>query len=242
MTIQSSGSLNFTQIATEKGFVGSVGLSLGFLSLNNINTLNPATKVAANTSTASGNYPDAVAPHRISEFYAYDHAYIVPTTTTTTAAATTTTTTAAATTSTTTAAATTSTTTAAATTSTTTGAPTTTTSTTAEPTTTTTTAAPTTTSTTTAAPSYSSISTWGYGSGSSAGDACPSNTAQGVTELFVLNSAPIQNGTTVYYEDTPGVYLPLDGQGLYWAQAPFASAQDSYIISSVGVLSAEHTC
>jgi hypothetical protein len=93
MTIKSSGSLSFTEIATEKGFVGSVGFPLGFLSINNINTLNPASKVPANTSTAPGNYPDGVAPHRISEFYAYDHTYSEPTTTTTTPAATTTTTT-----------------------------------------------------------------------------------------------------------------------------------------------------
>jgi hypothetical protein len=93
MTIKSSGSLSFTEIATEKGFVGSVGFPLGFLSINNINTLNPASKVPANTSTAPGNYPDGVAPHRISEFYAYDHTYSEPTTTTTTTAAATTTTT-----------------------------------------------------------------------------------------------------------------------------------------------------
>jgi hypothetical protein len=237
MAIVSSGQISIKDVGDEKGLASSE-LSLQSLSTSNINTLDPTSRVPDNTSTAAGNYPDAVTPHALSEFYAYNHNF---TTTTTTAAGTTTTTTAAGTTTTTTAPSTTSTTIEPTTTSTT--------STTIEPTTTsttsttsTTTAPPTTTSTTTAAPSYSSISTWGYGSGSSVGDACPPNTAQGVTELFVLNSAPIQNGTTVYYEDTPGVYLPFDGQGFYWAQAPFASAQDSYIISSVGVLSAEHTC
>ena len=231
MTIKSSGSLSFTEIATEKGFVGSVGLQLSFLSTNNINTLNPASKVPANTSTASGNYPDAVAPHRVSEFYAYNHTYVVPTTTTTTGAPTTTTTTGAPTTTTTTEPPATTTTTEATTT--TTEATTTTT----EATTTTTAA----TTTTTAAPSYDSIGTWGYGSGSSVGDACLPNTAQGITELFVLISAPVENGTTVYYYTGSG-YAPFDGQGVYWSLAPFTTEQNSYIISSGGVLSAEYLC
>jgi len=86
MAIVSSGQISIKDVGDEKG-LPSNELSLQSLSTNNVNTLDPSPKVPANTSGAEGNYPDTVAPHAISEFYAYNHNF----TTTTTAATTTTT-------------------------------------------------------------------------------------------------------------------------------------------------------
>ena len=88
MSIVSSGSISIKNVGDEKG-LSSTNLSLASLSTTNVNTNNPVSKVGANTSTALGNYPDVVVPHRLSEFYAYDHTYATTTTSTTSTTSTT---------------------------------------------------------------------------------------------------------------------------------------------------------
>jgi hypothetical protein len=89
MTLVSSGPLSMSAIAAEKG-LSPTNISLSSLSTTDVNVNDPSAKVPANTSSSSGNYPDGVVAHRISEFYAYNHGFF--TTTTTTLAPTTTTT------------------------------------------------------------------------------------------------------------------------------------------------------
>lgn len=70
--IASTGKITFSDIAAEKD-VSQSDIKLSVLSTVGINTDNLAAKLANNTSTTFGNYPDEDAPHRVSEFYGYDH-------------------------------------------------------------------------------------------------------------------------------------------------------------------------
>lgn len=63
MALTSSGTISMSDIRTELGGSGTIGLQ----------EASNGTVATINTNNASGNRPDGSAPHSMDEFYSYDH-------------------------------------------------------------------------------------------------------------------------------------------------------------------------